>query len=33
MLNKLAIRLRGVLGKDYDVVVHSTHIHVEYDPK
>ena len=33
MVNKLAIRLRGVLGKDYDVVVHSTHIHVEYDPK
>lgn len=24
--------LREVLGEDYDVIVHSTHIHVEYDP-
>lgn len=28
-----AARLRKALGADYDVVVHSTHIHVEYDPK
>lgn len=28
-----ASRLRGILGKDYDVVVEETHIHVEYDPK
>lgn len=25
--------LRDLLGKDYDVVSHKTHIHVEYDPK
>ena len=27
-----AIMLRHDLGDDYDVVLHSTHIHVEYDP-
>ena len=32
-VNKIAARLRDVLGKDYDVVVHSNHIHVEFDPK
>ena len=25
--------LRNALGKDWDVVVESDHIHVEYDPK
>lgn len=25
--------LRKVLGDDFDVVLHSTHIHVEYDPR
>ncbi len=25
-------KLRYALGKDYDVVSHTTHIHVEYDP-
>ena len=25
--------LSKALGKDYDVISHSTHIHVEYDPK
>ena len=25
--------LRAELGKDYDVVQESTHIHIEYDPK
>ena len=29
----LAKNLRAELGTDYDVVVESTHIHVEYDPK
>jgi len=29
----VAKRLREVLGRDYDVIEHSTHIHVEYDPK
>lgn len=28
-----AIRLQRDLGKDYDVITHSTHIHVEYDPQ
>lgn len=26
-------RLRAELGRDYDVVLESDHIHVEYDPK
>lgn len=28
----VSVRLRECLGDDYDVVLHSTHIHVEYDP-
>jgi len=27
----VAAELRGLLGTRYDVVVHKTHIHVEYD--
>ena len=31
---EVAVReLRRHLGKDYDVVLEPTHIHVEYDPK
>ena len=29
----VAVELRGALGKGYDVVVESDHIHLEYDPK
>ena len=29
----IASVLRRVLGEDYDVVIHETHIHVEFDPK
>ena len=25
--------MKEALGKDFDVVFHETHIHVEYDPK
>lgn len=25
--------IKNVLGKDFDVIEHSTHYHVEYDPK
>lgn len=25
--------LRGVLGPDYDIIPHKTHIHIEFDPK
>lgn len=25
--------MQGILGKDFDVVVESMHVHVEYDPK
>jgi len=25
--------LKDALGKDYDVIVHNTHIHIEFDPK
>jgi len=28
----IAGELRSILGADYDVIVHSSHIHVEYDP-
>lgn len=30
---QVAEYLQSDLGKDYDVVSHSSHIHVEYDPK
>ncbi len=30
---KVARELQEALGSDYDVIVHKTHIHVEYDPK
>lgn len=30
---EFAQRLRTALGKDFDVVVEGSHIHVEYDPK
>jgi len=26
-------KIRAYLGKDYDVVLEATHIHIEYDPK
>jgi len=26
-------KLKKELGKDYDVVLHKTHYHIEYDPK
>lgn len=29
----IAARLQSELGSDYDVIVHSSHIHVEYDPE
>lgn len=31
--NQVANELKANLPNDYDVVLHSTHIHVEYDPK
>lgn len=30
---EIAREMRDLLGQDYDVVVHSTHLHIEYDPK
>lgn len=30
---ELADAIRNALGRDYDVVVERTHIHIEYDPK
>ena len=30
---RVAQRLRGALDDSYDVVVHNSHIHCEYDPK
>lgn len=32
-LSTLYINLAQNLGEDYDVVLHKTHLHVEYDPK
>lgn len=29
----IARKIAALLGKDYDVVLESTHIHIEYDPK
>lgn len=26
-------RVKALLGKDYDVVLEPTHLHIEYDPK
>jgi len=31
VIDGIAAQLKGNLGSDYDVVVHSSHIHVEYD--
>jgi len=31
VIEKIADALRQVLGEDYQVIIHSTHIHVEYD--
>lgn len=31
--NKVAEELKAALGKGYDVIVESNHIHIEYDPK
>ncbi|MFK5971273.1 MAG: hypothetical protein QM487_14300 [Candidatus Marithrix sp.] len=33
LINIIASKLRAELGNDYDVICHSTHIHIEYDPK
>jgi hypothetical protein len=32
-LDDFVVGLRKKLGKDFDVVKESTHIHIEYDPK
>jgi len=32
-LSTLVSNLRGNLGIDYDIVLHETHLHIEYDPK
>lgn len=29
----VAKKLKSSLGTDFDIVSHSTHIHIEYDPK
>ena len=29
----VCMRLRETLGNDYDVICHTTHLHVEYQPK
>jgi hypothetical protein len=30
---EIVYKLKKALGADYDVILHKTHIHVEYDPK
>jgi len=32
-LHTLISNLKDNLGADYDVVLHKTHVHIEYDPK
>ena len=32
-VSKIVNQLKQKLGDDYDVVLESTHIHIEYDPK
>lgn len=32
-IQEVAQEIRTALGKDYDVVVESDHIHIEYDPQ
>lgn len=32
-LNQLLVDMKANLGLDYDVVLESTHVHIEYDPK
>ena len=32
-VSQMADEIRAVLGRDYDVVIESDHLHVEYDPK
>ena len=32
-VNKIARGLRDRLNPNYDVIIHKTHIHVEWDPK
>jgi len=29
----IVTKIKAYLGKDYDVVLEATHIHIEYDPK
>lgn len=33
MLPRMVDDVKALLGRDYDVVLESTHLHVEYDPK
>lgn len=33
MLNKVVKELKTRLGDQYDVVLHKTHLHIEYQPK
>ena len=33
LVEEIAQELRKKLGKNYDVIVHKNHIHIEYDPK
>jgi hypothetical protein len=30
---KVSVELKDKLGEDYDVVLHGSHFHIEYDPK
>ena len=32
-IEEIATELRNTLGPDYDIIVHKTHLHAEYDPK
>jgi len=33
VLLRIVKEVRATLGSDFDVILHKTHLHVEYDPK
>lgn len=33
MQDKVYLAIKGALGSEWDVVMHKTHIHIEFDPK
>lgn len=32
-LNKIVFNIKSALGDEYDVILHATHLHIEFQPK